>query len=340
MNSSSNTLIGKRVIITGSSMGIGQAIAIKLAQEGAKVVINARGEDALAGTRELIKAQGGDAVISCGSVDDYAYTGRLIECCMDNFGGIDGLINCAGIAEPVGSSIRDISEADWQQLINIHLHGTFNTCRHATPIMIKQGYGSIINTSSHAFLGMYGGTGYAAGKGATNSLSLAMAMDLKEHGIRVNVICPGAKTRLSQGEEYEQIIDDLNQRGLLDDNLKEASLNPADPAYVASLYAYLISDEANAISGRVFWGSGGYVGLFHRNDDQLFALQNHETTPPWTLQELKQKLNKKQLQEPEQLYNVLGHIGPLRIAAKQQTLLKIANHPWLQKLSEWLSKNR
>src|SRR5699024_10434612 len=133
----------------------------------------------------------------------------------------------------------------------------------AAPIMAKQKHGAIINTSSHAFLGMYGGTGYAAGKGATNSLTWAMAMDLKEHGVRVNAICPGAKTRLSTGDDYEELIKNLNQRGLLNDSLMDQSLNPPDPSYVAALYAYLVSDAAQDISGRLFWAAGGYLGMFH-----------------------------------------------------------------------------
>lgn len=325
-------LSGKRVVVTGSSMGIGQAIAIRLAQEGARVVLNARGEAGLAETQAAIAAIHGEAISCCGSVADYTFAGQLIQTCIDQFGGIDALINCAGIAEPQGSCILDIEPDDWQQLIDTHLHGTFNTCRQAAPVMAKQGCGTIINTSSHAFLGMYGGTGYAAGKGATNSLSLAMAMDLKAHGINVNVVCPGAKTRLSSGDDYETLIHNLNQRGLLDDSLMEASLNPPDPSYVASLYAWLVSDDAHDVSGRIFWAAGGYLGLFHRNSDQLIGFKNHEAKAPWTLDEISHKLKAGKYHQPELLYNLLGDAGPLRFMAKQQTLLKIAN----SRLVQWL----
>lgn len=331
-------LQGKSIVVTGSSMGIGQAVAIRLAQEGANVVVNARGMDALKETLELINSDGEQAVASCGSVADFDYAGKLIQTCVDHFGRIDGLINCAGIIEPQGTSITNIELADWQQLIDVHLHGTFNTCRHAAPLMKAQGSGSIINTSSHAFLGMYGGTGYAAGKGATNSLSLAMAMYLKEYGVNVNVVCPGAKTRISTGEDYEQLIDNLNERGLLDDAMKEHSLNPADPSYVASLYAYLMTDAAKQISGRVFWGMGGYVGVFHRNDDQLIAFKDHDFFAPWQLDELAKQFTDKRWQKPEQLYNVLGHLGPFRFAAKQQTLLKLVNSRFGQCITE-ISRN-
>lgn len=333
-------LKGKRIIITGASMGIGQAVAIKLAQEGAKVVINARGESGLKETVAQINTLGGDVITSCGSVADYNYCEQLIKTCIDEFGAIDGLINCAGLAEPVGSSILNIEQADWHTQINVHLHGTFNTCRHAAPIMAKQGYGTIINTSSHAFLGMYGSTGYAAGKGGTNSLTMAIAMDLKEHNINVNCICPGAKTRLSTGDDYETIIEDLSQRGLLDDNMKEASLNPPDPAHVAALYAYLMTDAARDISGRIFWGVGGYAGTFYRNDDQVFCMRDHEYHSPWTLEELTEKLKAPSLHKPEKLYNVLGHIGPFRIAAKQEVLMRLANSHVVKKLQNWVNRNK
>ncbi|MCB1616730.1 MAG: SDR family oxidoreductase [Pseudomonadales bacterium] len=332
----SHLLEGKNIIVTGSSMGIGQAVAITLAEEGANVVLNARGQQGLSETMALMPANRIGKVVSyCGSVADYALAGQLVESCMDHFGHIDGLINCAGIAEPQGSSILDIAVEDWQELINVHLHGTFNTCRHAAPLMKQQGHGSIINTSSHAFMGMYGGTGYAAGKGGTNSLSLALSMDLKEHGINVNVICPGAKTRLSTGEDYENLIGDLNRRGLLDDSLMEASLNPPDPSYVAPLYAYLASSHAKEITGRIFWAAGGYIGLFHRNPDQLLAFKDHETSPPWKMQELITKLHRKDLQKIEETCNVILSTNNCRLLVKQKLLLKIANAApvqWLMRL--------
>lgn len=335
------TLSGKRIVVTGSSMGIGQAVAIRLAEEGASVVVNARGMEALQETLQRIKAVNGIAVASCGSVADYTYAGELIQTCITEFGGIDVLINCAGIAEPQGSSILDIDVNDWQNLINIHLSGTFNTCRHVAPIMATQGYGRIINTASHAFLGMYGGTGYAAGKGGTVSLSAAMAMDLKEHGVHVNVVCPGAKTRLSTGDDYETLIENLNKRGLLSDDLKEASLNPPDPAYVASLYAWLCSDNAT-LTGRTFWAAGGYIGQFHKNADQLLGFKSHDVNPPWTLAELDKKLSSHALQKPDELYQVVFNAGIFRLALPQPLLVKLGNTrlaKWFMQLGQKTAKD-
>lgn len=325
------SLAGKRVVITGSSMGIGRAVASKLALEGANVVINSRGEQSLEETATEINRYQGNVITSCGSVADYEYAGELINTCVEEFGGIDGLINCAGIAEPVGTSILNINPQDWQNLIDVHLNGTFNTCRHAAPIMAKQGHGSIINTGSHAFLGMYGGTGYAAGKGATYSLTLAMAMDLKEQGVRVNAVCPGAKTRLSSGADYEELIENLNKRGLLSDDLKENSLNPPSPDYVAPLYGYLVTENAEEISGRIFWAAGGYLGQFHRNADQVLGIKDHEKYPPWTLAELSKKLQTDEMQQPDELYNMILKAGPGRLLVKQKLLVALSN----TRLAKW-----
>lgn len=279
-------LVGRRVVVTGSSMGIGKAVALRLAKEGARVVVNARNSRALEELIEEINDFGGEALSFVGSVSDYDKAGELIARCVGAWGGIDVLINCAGIAEPGGTSILNIDPDQWQQLIDIHLHGTFNTCRQAAPIMAGQGGGSIINTSSHAFFGMYGGTGYAAGKGATNSLSNAMAVDLAACGIDVNVVCPGAKTRLSTGDDYVELIESLHSRGALSDERRASALNPADPEYVASLYALLASDLSKGITGQIFWGSGGYIGCFNPNEQEVLAAMSIEANPPWEVKAL------------------------------------------------------
>lgn len=286
-------LQGKRVVVTGSSMGIGQAVAMRLAREGARLVINSRNSSALETTLEQISATGGDAVACCGSVADYDVAGELIRRCVDQFGGIDVLINCAGIAEPPGTSILNIDPNDWRSLIDVHLHGTFNTCRQAAPVMAAQGSGTIINTSSHAFLGMYGGTAYAASKGATNSLSYAMAADLKLSGVDVNVVCPGAKTRLSTGEHFVDHMRDLHSKGVLSDERLQSALNPASPEYVASLYAVLASDHARGTTGQVFWGSGGYIGRFLPNEQLVLESMDSQSSPPWEIDELAEALSLK-----------------------------------------------
>ena len=236
--------------MVGGSRGIGAAVATLLARHGAGVVVNGRDADAARATAEGITAAGGRAVAHAGSPSNDRAAESLVDRCIDEFGAIHILMNCAGIAEPPGSSILDITPAQFDELIEAHLGTVFATCRAAAPKMVDQGGGSIVNTSSFAFLGHYGGTGYPAGKGAVNSLTLAIAAELKEHGVRANVVCPGARTRLSTGPDYVAHITGLNRRGLLDDVSLQGSLDVAGPDYVAPTYVYLASDLAGAADRR------------------------------------------------------------------------------------------
>jgi NAD(P)-dependent dehydrogenase (short-subunit alcohol dehydrogenase family) len=265
-------------------------VAKRLASEGGWLVVNGRSASSLNDTVDAITRQGGQAIACAGSVSDYDAAAALVQTCVAEYGGIDVLINCAGIAEPYGTSILNIDPEDWQELIDVHLHGTFNTCREAAPIMARQGGGTIINTSSHAFTGMYGGTGYAAGKGATNSLSFAMAADLQAHNINVNVICPGAKTRLSTGADFIDKIENLHREGMLSDERRLSALNPASPDYVAALYAVLASDLAKDVTGQVYWGSGGHIGRFLETGQEVLAVMDASNQPPWETQALAEQL--------------------------------------------------
>jgi NAD(P)-dependent dehydrogenase (short-subunit alcohol dehydrogenase family) len=152
--------------------------------------------------------------------------------------------------------------------------------------MIAQGGGSIVNSSSFAFLGDYGGTGYPAGKGAVNSLTLAIAAELKEHRVRANVVCPGAQTRLSTGADYVAHITELNRRGLLDDVSMQGSLDVAEPDYAAPIYVYLASDLAKNRTGEIFAASGGFVGRFPKAAPTLIGYRDHHDSPPWSVAEL------------------------------------------------------
>lgn len=278
-------LDGRGVIVTGSSRGIGRAVAHTLAQEGAGVVVNGRDAPAVDAVVSEITDAGGQAIAVVGSTAEPGVAEQLRDAALDGFGTLDALINCAGTAEPPGSSILTVTDEQWHDLIDSHLTGTFRTCRVTAPHFVASGGGAIVNTGSFAFLGDYGGSGYPAGKGAVNSLTMAIAAELREHGVRANVVCPGARTRLSTGDDYLQHIEELHSRGLLDDLTYQGSLNPAPPQYVAQLYAYLVSD-LSAVTGGIFAAAGCFVGRFGKQSPSLLAWRDHDSAPPWTLPEL------------------------------------------------------
>jgi len=279
-------LAGRGAVLVGGSRGIGRAVAELLCALGAGVVVNGRDAGAVQEAVDALTASGGRATGLSGAADDERVATAAIETCVRTFGRLDVLINCAGVAEPSGSSILTISPAEFDSLVSAHLGTVFHTCRVAAPVMAAQGHGAIINTGSVAFLGDYGGTGYPAGKGAVNALTMAIAAELKNSGVRANVVCPGARTRLSTGDEYEQQITDLHRRGLLDEMTMRASLDAAPAEYVAPIYAYLASDLSCDVTGRIFVAAGGFVGSFDRPTPRLIGYRDHRDAAPWSVAEL------------------------------------------------------
>ncbi|WP_370330403.1 SDR family NAD(P)-dependent oxidoreductase [Mycolicibacterium hippocampi] len=278
----SQPLAGRGAVVVGGTRGVGLAVAELLAALGAGVVVNGRDEAAADQAAQRIPG----AVAHPGSPADPAVADALVDTCVRRFGHIDILVNCAGTAEPAGSSILGITTEQFNELIEAHLGTAFQMCRAAAPRMVQRGAGAIVNTSSFAFLGDYGGTGYPAGKGAVNGLTAAIAAELKEHGVRANVVCPGAKTRLSTGPDYEAHIAELNRRGLLDEVSMQGALDAAPPEYVAPTYAYLVSDLAKDVTGQIFIAAGGFIGKFDRQTPAIVAYRDHHDSPPWSIDEI------------------------------------------------------
>lgn len=257
-------------------------MAALLAAQGAGVVVNGRDPDAA----DAAAARIDRAVAHPGSPADPAIADALIDACTTEFGRIDILVNCAGTAGLAGESILQVTSAQFHELIDAHLVTTFETCRAAAPKMVEQGGGAIINTSSFAYLGDYGGTGYPAGKGGVNGLTMALAAELSEHRVRANVVCPGARTRLSTGSEYEAHIAQLNRRGMLDDISTQTALDAPPPEYAAPIYGYLASDLAKDVTGRIFIAAGGFIGEFPRQTPAVVGFRDHRGSPPWSADEL------------------------------------------------------
>jgi len=246
-------LDGKVAVVTGSGRGVGRGIALTLASEGAKVVINdvgcavdGRGTDGDPAMQVVneIKAAGGEAVPNYDSVSSFSGAENIIKTAVDAFGRIDILVNNAGIARD--RSIAKMSEEDFDDVLAVHLKGTFNCGRHAAPIMREQGFGRIINiTSSAGLRGNFGQSNYGAAKAGIMGLTLVWAIELGKYGITVNAMAPAGLTRMVgtiPGMENREPTPEQN------------------PALNGPMIAFLGSDKAAHVNGQIFGRRGfGYT---------------------------------------------------------------------------------
>ena len=286
------SLEGQVAIVTGSGRGIGRAHAIALAAEGARVVVNDIGveRDGSGGTGApadevvaLIRENGGEAVANYDSVADFQAASRIVQTAMNTFGRLDILVNNAGIFRH--KLFHEMTEEEWDDVIGVHLKGTFNTCRHAVPIMMAQHQGRIINTASSQWRNPEGRANYGAAKGAIVSLTWDLAFELRNHGITVNAIAPMASTRAFGDDTYRDM---LAAAGL--DRKKdpaEQGDNRAGPEYVSPLVVYLASDAAAEVNGLVFRVGSGKIGLYTHPTEMRTTEKDWRSQGPWQLEELK-----------------------------------------------------
>ncbi|MGC5248126.1 SDR family NAD(P)-dependent oxidoreductase [Gordonia sp. DT219] len=279
-------LAGRVAMIAGSTRGIGLAVAYALAGSGVSLVVNGRDEDAVAATVDEIVGGGGRAVGVCGSAGDRGVVEKMAADALSEFGALDIAINCAGIAEPPGSTVLTITEDEFREQLDAHLMSAFHLTQVAGGVFAEQHSGAIVLTGSAAALGTFGGSGYPAAKAGVTALASAAAGDLAPLGVRINVVMPGAKSRLSSGPEYVRHIESLHARGILDDLTRDAAIDPAPPEYVAPLYTFLAGDAAADITGQTFTAAGGFIGRYDPHQPTLIAYREHTSTAPYTMTEL------------------------------------------------------
>ena len=205
--SNKQRLAGKVAVVTGAGRGIGRAEAMLLAHEGAKVVVNDLGGGPIGGGAddrvaaqvvEEIAAAGGEAVANYDNVATMEGGARIIQTAIDSFGRLDLLINNAGIVRP--RIIYNMSESDWDDVIAVHMKGTFSTTRAAAMIFREQKSGVIVNTASESGLGHLGQSSYSAAKEGIVGFTRTIARDLGRFNVRCNAIRPRAATRLFDEE--------------------------------------------------------------------------------------------------------------------------------------------
>ncbi|MEU8482936.1 3-oxoacyl-ACP reductase [Streptomyces sp. NPDC048641] len=265
----SQPLAGLSAIVTGAGRGLGRAEALELARLGASVVVNDFGQPGRDGSggadatpaEEVaaeIRAAGGQAVAHLGDVADHEQARELVQLAVDTYGKLDILVNNAGILRD--RMIFSMSEDEWDSVIRVHLKGHFNTSHFASVHWRARSkeagspvYGRIVNTSSEAFLaGSAGQPNYAAAKGGIVGLTTSTALALGKYGVTANVICPRARTRMT-----EDVFAGFAEPGA-------GELDPLAPEHVAPLVGYLASPAAGNVNGQLLVVHGGLVAVVER----------------------------------------------------------------------------
>jgi len=273
-------LEGKVAIITGAGGGIGREHALLFAHEGAKVVVNDIGcnrdgsgnSDAADRVVAEIRKAGGQAVSNSDAVGSFASARSIIQTAVDSFGGLDILVNNAGILRD--RTILNMSEDEWNLVIQVHLTGTFSCLQAAARVMKDQGRGGrIINTSSiSGLLGLFGQTNYGAAKAGIYNLTRVGAMELAKHKITVNALAPAAMTRMMDS------IPGVKEQ--------QAALSESNygPQFIAPVAAFLASDAAAHISGQTIGIEGN--DLFMYRVMTSHGLTKRANLEPWTIEEI------------------------------------------------------
>lgn len=237
-----NFLAGKVVAVTGAGRGIGRAVALAAAAEGAKVVVNDYGvgmegneptsEIAEAVVKEIVAA-GGEAVAVADDISTMAGGQRIVDTALAQYGRIDGVVCVAGILRE--RMLFNMSEEEWDPVVATHLKGTFTVFRAASAVMRRQGTGTLIGFTSGNHQGSVAQANYSAAKGGIISLVRSAALGLAKYGVTANAVAPVARTRMSANVPME---------------LKEIG----EPEDVAALVTYLLSDKAVAVGGEKITG--------------------------------------------------------------------------------------
>jgi NAD(P)-dependent dehydrogenase (short-subunit alcohol dehydrogenase family) len=281
-------LDGRVAIVTGAGRGIGRSVAVLLASEGASVVVNdlgvavdGSGQDSGPASEVVaeIGAAGGKAIASGADISDFAAAEGLIGSAIEQFGRLDVLVNVAGILRD--RMIFNMTEQEWDDVIRVHMKGTFNTSRFASAywrsLRDENAQHRIINfTSVSGLHGAPGQPNYAAAKMGIVGLTWSCAHSLAKYGVTSNAISPGASTRMTDSVPTERR------------RARTASADERSPDNVAPIVAYLASEQSGWINGRIIHSTGYEVSLYS-NEDPISRIIG---TGPWEADALADQVEK------------------------------------------------
>ena len=274
-------LEGKSIAVTGGGGGIGRAVALACAAEGANVVVadigvGLAGEDPTSAVAdavvEEIEGAGGSAVAVATSVTTMEGGAAIVSAAVERWGSIDGVVCVAGILRE--RMLFNMSEEEWDPVIETHLKGTFTVFRHAAGVMRKQpGGGALIGFTSGAFAGSVAQANYSAAKGGIVSLVRSAALGLHRYGVTANCIAPIARTRMSANVPF--------------------GLDMGEPEDIAPLVVYLLSEKARHITGQVYTAVGNKIAVWNQ-PVEVRAMFSEER---WTPEQIEARLDKTVGQE-------------------------------------------
>lgn len=267
-------LEGKSIVVTGGGSGIGRAVALACAAEGANVVVadygvGIDGRDPSSAIADAVVAEitaaGGTAVAVADTVTTMEGGARMVQAALDNWGRVDGVVCAAGILRE--RMFFNMTEDEWDAVIATHLKGHFTVMRAAAPIMREQRSGTMIGFTSGAFAGSVAQANYAAAKGGVVSLCRSVAAGMYRYGVTCNAIAPVARTRMSVNVPTE--------------------LEMGEPEDVAPFVVFLLSDRARHVSGQVYTVNGGRIAVWNQ-PAEVREMAKHGR---WTVEEIEARFD-------------------------------------------------
>jgi 3-oxoacyl-[acyl-carrier protein] reductase len=272
---------GRRIVVTGSTRGLGRAFAEGLASQGAHVVVNGTNAGLVDEVVAGITASGGTAVGHVGSVADDAVAEALVGTAVDSFGGLDAVVNNAGIVRD--RTLLNMTPEEFDEVIAVNLRGTWSVSRHAARAMRDQGNGLLLQViSGSAFVGSVGQTNYAASKAGVMGMLYSWDVELRRFGIRTNALWPVAETDMTQ-VVFDGVRKRAAEKGAAPPTPR--SMGFGDPADIAGVVVYLCSPDADHLRSQLVTFNGSKLALWQHPRETWVRRQDG-----WTFDELAEAL--------------------------------------------------